>query len=422
MIHFVSGNPGGGKSFYAVRQILFELQHTRRLVVTNLALNLVRLGEYLSKQEWWTGGHVLDRVRLLTDDETKEFFRYRGPSALPMVDNVALGFAVPDFSAIEARGVLYVIDELHVHFGAREWFKTGQAVIWYQTQHRKLGDDVILISQHPDQVDKAFRRLAQDWTYLRNLGQEKTLGFVAKNWLRRTTYLRPKGLGDNQPAQETGLIRLDVSGICQLYDTNAGVGIIGRVDAKSESKARGFPWWTAPLFAVAGLVAVWFGLNALFEGFKGGMKKMVSVGGDTVREMTLGQVTNKAPAPVAVVATSGGQVAAVQLGTRPALRRVVIIGQSSTWYLDNGERLRPGHPEFIIGGEDWVITRSWGRLDRIEVVSPGPVESPVPQNETLTVSKKDTDLPKRWSFPPRKESNSSKSLNTNALDVLRSIP
>jgi len=423
MIHFISGNPGGGKSFYAVRQILFELQHTDRVVVTNLALKLEALEEYLSKSEWWKGGHVLERVRLLKEEETKEFFRFRGGAALPMVDNVSLGFAVPDFSGIAARGVLYVIDELHVHFGAREWFKTGQAVIWYQTQHRKLGDDVILISQHPDQVDKAFRRLAQDWTYLRNLGQEKTLGFTAKNWLRRTTYLRPKGLGDNQAAQETGLIRLDVSGLCQLYDTNAGVGILGRVDARKESKARGLPWWTAPLFALGVVFLIWLGINGVFAGFKFGMKKAVGVGSGAVHAM-VGGSTN----PPGVTGLSGrtvfssAPVVTPAVVEAPRLVQVVILGNQSRWGLSNGQSLRLGHPEFLMGGEDWVVTRSWGRLDR-GILAENPVNwsTPLSQNETLTVSKKDTDLPKRWSFPSRKVPIFSKSLNTNALDVLRSI-
>jgi hypothetical protein len=46
MIHFVVGKPGGGKSYYAVRQLCHELLHGDRFIVTNLALNLDALADY----------------------------------------------------------------------------------------------------------------------------------------------------------------------------------------------------------------------------------------------------------------------------------------------------------------------------------------------------------------------------------------
>ena len=367
MIHFISGNPGGGKSYYAMRQILFELQHTTRSVVTNLALNMEEIAQYLHDQDIDIGAqHLKQRIRYLEEGEASKFYRYRvDGERLPLVKKEGLDYEIVDYDQCKDTGVLYVIDEVHTYFGSRQWFKTGEQVIWYQTQHRKLGDDVILISQHPEQVDKAMRRLAQDWSYLRNLGQEKTLGFVAPGWLRRSTYLKMKVGNDGQRAQETGMIKLDIEGLCKLYDTNAGVGITSRVDAKKESKVRGMRPWMAPILIIGGLIAAWLLLKGGLEGFKAGFRSVMGAKTEAIKDAGFQQNTN-----VVSVPTPGrNDVGAVPPVYTPAfpelfLVRVVIMGKLSRWELSNGYIVTPTTRGFIFGSEDWVHLEGLGRITK----------------------------------------------------------
>jgi len=385
MIHFICGNPGGGKSFYAVRQILFELQHTRRKIVTNLELRFENLQAYLSEQDWWQDGHVMSRIVHLPEASAKEFYRYRSNDPVPLVKKEGLDYEVPDFSRSAPEGVLYVIDEVHTLFSSREWFKTGQVVIWYQTQHRKLGDDVILISQHPEQVDKAFRRLAQDWSYLRNLGQEKTLGFTAKGWLRRSCYLRVKTPGDGQHPQETGFIALDISGIGQLYDTNAGVGISGRGDAKKESKVRGLPYWSAPLIGIGLLVLAYFAIRGAVSGFKAGVRHVVGAGDAVAAAVMPGAVSNAAPVEVHQVDRP-----------RRELNSVLMIGTKARYFFSDGSVVDAGEPGFLAGGEDWVRL-SDGLYRKRKLAVPLPVMEP----SFFSADREQNHQVPRWVFPER---------------------
>jgi len=136
-------------------------------------------------------------------------------------------------------------------FNARAWAETGNDVLFYLSQHAKLGDTVICITQHIGNVDKQFRSVAQDFTYLRNLGKEKMGMFALPNLFVRKTYLQP-ATPEAEP-METGRFRLDVTGLGSCYDTAQGVGIHGRGADKTERR-KGVPWW---VFAVGAPLAIW---------------------------------------------------------------------------------------------------------------------------------------------------------------------
>jgi len=152
-IHFISGKPGNGKSLYAVRLIIDELVHGNRTVVTNVALKEKELREYLDKEYPSFMGDLSSRLRILTTEETGQFWLIRGAAlSLAGVDKldekqgtrldfgtVYIGGAglAEELSAhgvpVEKRetgfvtnayalpGVMYVIDEIHIHFDARNW-------------------------------------------------------------------------------------------------------------------------------------------------------------------------------------------------------------------------------------------------------------------------------------------------------------
>jgi len=257
-IHFISGKPGGGKSMYAVKLLVAELRTTKRDVVTNLPLKLPDLAEYLER-EFGSTFDMHERLELLTESDIGEFWlhRGRGRRLVERVERELRGrkLNVVDYApAADWGGVFYAIDEIHIAFNARKWQETGEDCIYYLSQHRKLGDDVICITQHVNNVDKQFRTMAQDYTYLRNMSKEKVGIFRSFPLFQRSTYLQPATGGPQERAQETAMMRIDVKGLGQVYDTAAGVGIHGRL-ADTQAPRKGFSLvWLFAALALGGVV------------------------------------------------------------------------------------------------------------------------------------------------------------------------
>jgi len=245
-IHAISGKPGGGKSMYSVKLILEELIHGSRWIVTNVPLLLPALNTYLQENYPKQSIDLFARIRVIDDDMAAKFWTWR-----PKDDGTWARIEVltkkdweegkrPSYSHIEDRGVAYFIDEIHNFFNARAWMETGRDVLFYLSQHRKLGDTVVWITQAIANVDKQFRSVTQDYTYLRNLKKESMGIFRLPSIFVRKTYGSPAT--DTSQPMETGTFKLDVAGLGALYDTAAGVGIHGR-GADTSEKRGGLPWW-----------------------------------------------------------------------------------------------------------------------------------------------------------------------------------
>lgn len=251
-IHFISGKPGGGKSLYGVKMIVDELVYGHRCVVTNLPLRLPELNEYLQKQYPNKTIDLLNRVILFDEEQMKGFFCIRppgsrGPELLNKQDWQA--GKKPDYTGVNDTGVFYVIDEVHIGFNARAWMDTGADVLYYLSQHRKLGDTVVCITQAINNVDKQFRSVTQDYTYIRNLSKEKMSKFRLPSIFIRQTFNSP-ATGNEKP-MEMGTFRLDVKGLAACYDTAKGVGIHGRSGADARERKTGLPWWTFVILVIA---------------------------------------------------------------------------------------------------------------------------------------------------------------------------
>ena len=149
-------------------------------------------------------------------------------------------------------GVFYVLDEVHIAFNSRAWADTGAEVLYYLSQHRKLGDDVICITQAIANVDKQFRSVAQDYTYIKNLSKQRIGLFRLPALFWRHTYSQPAT--DTSKPMESGTFKLDVAGVASLYDTAKGVGIHGRAGADTNARKKGLSWvW----FAVGLPIVLW---------------------------------------------------------------------------------------------------------------------------------------------------------------------
>jgi hypothetical protein len=241
-IHFISGKPGGGKTLYSLKLILEELIHGSRLVVTNVSLKLPELNEFIQTRHPRAAVDLFSRVRILSEEECSEFWKFRHREGT------------------EDLGAFIVLDELHLFFNARKWMDTGEDCLHYLSQHRKLGDDVLCVTQHVENVDKQFRSVAQDFTVVKN-------GYTAKiGWFRglpcftRKTYSAMPNGGDKQQPFETASFTLDAKGLASCYDTAAGIGVHGRHADKGKKPKGLHPLWFA--VGVAAICAfVFFGLK-----------------------------------------------------------------------------------------------------------------------------------------------------------------
>lgn len=248
-IHILLGKPGSGKSLYGTNRVLIELRETNRNIVTNLPLRLDALNEYVQKRWPSENLRAVERIRILSDEEMREFWKIRGEDD-------------------GKQGVAYFLDEAHIAFNAREWATLGKGALHYLSQHRKLGDVVWVITQAPGNLDKQFRSVAEDFTVLRNEYTAKWGPFRGRGRFVRKTYLsEPQG---NSEPFETASFSLD--GVAECYDTAKGIGVHGS-KADIGRRAKGIPiLWVVPAFLVLALscVAIPWALGKGASSFLGG--------------------------------------------------------------------------------------------------------------------------------------------------------
>lgn len=266
MIFTVVGKPGGGKSFYSLRHIVNVLAHTENVVVTNLSVKISDLHAYLAAKYPEKAIDTPKRVRILTVEQSRRFWLHRLNSDGLHVDlddvtrddekkgkhvdyervtgpnRDAIGKGLPRVYP----GVDYVIDECHVFFDARAWADSGMSLTYYNSQHRKLDDNVTFVTQFLELIDKRVKSFSQEFIYLRNNGAEKFLTlFRGPSYFTAKHYQRPPtGLQDM--ASEVHRFSLDVP-LANCYDTSAGVGIsgVGRPEAKRK-KGFNILWLIVP--------------------------------------------------------------------------------------------------------------------------------------------------------------------------------
>lgn len=164
MLVLVTGTPGSGKSYYAVRKALASLE-AGKFLATNVAFADGWAESYASAHplRWAMPGRRAQlaarwRERTFISDELDELFRLRMPGRQ------------------EGRGVM-VLDEAHNWMNSRLWKDSDRLdVVRFFTQHRKLGWDVYLITQDANNIDRQVRTLFEYHVTLRNLRRMKLAG------------------------------------------------------------------------------------------------------------------------------------------------------------------------------------------------------------------------------------------------------
>lgn len=164
MIALVTGQPGSGKSFYCMRELV-QAFHARKFVATNVEVdprfnwvvaNDNALRWAIPGRRAKVAGQLADR--LYVSDNLSDLMRLRMPGRG------------------EGRGLM-ILDEAHMWLNSRMWQADDRTeIVRFFTQHRKLGWDILLVSQFIDAIDKQVKALAEYHIQLRNLKRAKVWG------------------------------------------------------------------------------------------------------------------------------------------------------------------------------------------------------------------------------------------------------
>lgn len=227
-ITILTGVPGEGKSMFGSHLLIEELISGTRHIVTNLPLNLEALNAAFLER--FDNGCISDRVTMVDDDELKQIFTLK--------------------DRYPAEGRLFVLDEAHIAFNARAWQTTGSDVLFYLSQHRKLGDDVIVITQAAGNLDKQFRSVAQTFVRCRNHATKRAGMFRGRERFTANYFEDEMMKGD--PSQVT---TYEIDWRANCYDTAKGVGIAGS-NADKGAKRKGISIWWGVAAAVAGVAFI----------------------------------------------------------------------------------------------------------------------------------------------------------------------
>lgn len=299
MITFICGKPGGGKSLTALREMALALDDPAGpFIVTNLSLRLASI------MHRWGIDTAMNRIRILDDYEIGEFYLARkcdeGEFEIPLHTPAGLGYEVPDLGchqldAVVERGTLYIIDEVHVHFHARQWQRVGMATQFWATQHRKINDRVLLLTQKIEQVEKQLRNLGQEYWLCENLA--KKAGPV--KWVKHSSkikvhrYLSPNPQSEKQA--DSFEFPLDPS-LFELYDTSGGVGVRARGIKETDGAKKGL---NVKLFLVLALVGIVVGGFAVMKGSRVAVTKGLESTGsfEAVKKMEVSSGTTEEKTP-----------------------------------------------------------------------------------------------------------------------------
>jgi len=400
MIINIYGKIGGGKTYYAVKEeIIEELAHGHRVVVTNVALDLGNLA-YLLAERYPQGDPIdlHDRVRILTLDEMGEFFAHREHGCdleIPSQDEWRKGKNVNYDNC--KHPVKYVLDEVHVKFDSRGWQSQGPHVTFYNSQHRKLDDEIVFISQFPELVDKRLKGFAQEHVYCENHAMERLFTiFRAPAFFTASSYLKER-TGHNDVAQWRNRFTLDLK-VASCYDTSAGVGIKGRKKPENhKKKGISVAWGIAALIALsAGVIWLSDWLPAKLTGQD--KKKQVVAASPTQPVQQAPEKQESPPLMPGEFEPPPSTLPAIREDRTPTnplyVTGVVISGARFTVQLSDGRTLREGMDMVeswdgsrivLKGGETlWVLPRARPIAAKPPDTKSGSRDAGSPSGEELT--------------------------------------
>ena len=168
-IVFITGTPGAGKSYYAVKRIVEDLKKDTNLVVSNIdGLDRAKLSFYLGKEvnNLWTLDEFLATVLSFCNMHYDGNYR----NAFLTVLNVDYWkrFILPKlFGELGYRKVIFYLDEFQSIID--EDTELTQLQKFFFDYHRHLGLDFYIITQSIQRMNKAIRNLVEIELRLINL-------------------------------------------------------------------------------------------------------------------------------------------------------------------------------------------------------------------------------------------------------------
>lgn len=155
MIYLYSGTPGSGKSLHATQDIISYLRRGKP-VIANYSLNLT---EYKS----------IRKARFVYVDNSEIT-----PEYLTSFSKMALVQG-------KENQALIVLDECGILLNCRDFTRNDRArwVTFFQ-QHRKLGYNVILISQYDRMIDKQIRSFIEYEVVHRKVNNAGSFGIILR--------------------------------------------------------------------------------------------------------------------------------------------------------------------------------------------------------------------------------------------------
>ncbi len=193
----LTGKPGAGKSYFATRLIIAEiLKGSNRTIVTNVPINKKVLREYVKKD--------FTIYDLPTFSDNRFFFANRGHYQIT-IENASENLDFSEKLQDDDDGVLYIIDESHLYFNARNWKHMQGATLSYITFIRHIGDTCIYMCQKFSDIDSQFRGKTQAFHLLRNLAKEKFGWFKRGDGFRCYQYLEEDHIKNHANSKENAV-------------------------------------------------------------------------------------------------------------------------------------------------------------------------------------------------------------------------
>jgi len=160
MIDVIEGLKGGGKTYFAITRAIKYLA-SGGVLLTNIPIHWQEMKNYIRSVYRF---ECSDSQLIIIDHrQMRELYKY-----VPVGEKTFYSLAI--------------LDEAHLAYNARDWSTQSRDLLdWFTlSEHYKV--DIILISQHPDNVDKQIRRLVQNFWHLKDMRRVNILGFSVPQW------------------------------------------------------------------------------------------------------------------------------------------------------------------------------------------------------------------------------------------------
>lgn len=174
MIWLYTGTPGSGKSVHVAKDIYWKLLKPD-WVFANFEINF---DYFYKKGKNRQCGIFIERPNYKLNPKW-------------FVEFSKLYFKKDKRGRIIEAQALLVIDECQLMFNSRDWQSTKDRMDWisFFTQHRKLGYNVILITQHDRLIDRQIRALVEYEVLHRKLNNFKFIGKLVGRLLGGSAFI-----------------------------------------------------------------------------------------------------------------------------------------------------------------------------------------------------------------------------------------